>query len=128
MTIIPPGAMAPVAAPDRARVMTIMEKVRQIEIRIRGLVDNSLAGSYQAAFRGRGLDFDRVREYVAGDEVRTIAWNVTARAGRPFRKAFREEREHPRRLRVDSAPARECGSTGVAARPPLNCHQGAARH
>jgi len=70
-----------------------MEKVRLVELRIRGLVDSSLAGGYQAAFRGRGLDFDRVREYVAGDEVRTIDWNVTARAGHPFVKQFREERE-----------------------------------
>jgi uncharacterized protein (DUF58 family) len=116
MMVIPPSAMAPVAAPDRARVKAIMEKVRQIELRIRGLVDTSLAGSYQAAFRGRGLDFDRVREYVAGDEVRTIDWNVTARAGRPFVKQFREERELNLLLLVDVSASGNFGSTEVAKR------------
>lgn len=87
-----------------------MEKVRLVELRIRGLVDSSLAGGYQAAFRGRGLDFDRVREYVAGDEVRTIDWNVTARAGHPFVKQFREERELTLMLLVDVSASGEFGS------------------
>ena len=87
-----------------------MEKVRLVELRIRGLVDSSLAGGYQAAFRGRGIDFDRVREYVAGDEVRTIDWNVTARAGRPFVKQFREERELTLMLLVDVSASGEFGS------------------
>ncbi|HEY1814717.1 MAG TPA: DUF58 domain-containing protein [Kofleriaceae bacterium] len=116
MTVLPQRALAAVAAPDPKRVKAIMEKVRQIEIRIRGLVDNSLAGSYQAAFRGRGLDFDRVREYVAGDEVRAIDWNVTARAGRPFVKEFREEREMTLLLLVDVSASGEFGSTDVAKR------------
>lgn len=92
-------------------VEAIMEKVRLVELRIRGLVDSSLAGGYQAAFRGRGIDFDRVREYVAGDEVRTIDWNVTARAGRPFVKQFREERELTLMLLVDVSASGEFGST-----------------
>ena len=87
-----------------------MEKVRLVELRIRGLVDSSLAGGYQAAFRGRGIDFDRVREYVAGDEIRTIDWNVTARAGRPFVKQFREERELTLMLLVDVSASGEFGS------------------
>lgn len=91
-------------------VESIMEKVRLVELRIRGLVDSSLAGGYQAAFRGRGLDFDRVREYVAGDEVRTIDWNVTARAGHPFVKQFREERELTLMLLVDVSASGEFGS------------------
>jgi uncharacterized protein (DUF58 family) len=92
-------------------VETVMEKVRLVELRIRGLVENSLAGGYQAAFRGRGIDFDRVREYVAGDEVRTIDWNVTARAGRPFVKQFREERELTLMLLVDVSASGDFGST-----------------
>ncbi len=70
-----------------------MEKVRQIELRTRRQVDEMLAGHYRSVFRGRGIDFDSVREYVAGDETRSIDWNVTARANRPFVKMFREERE-----------------------------------
>ena len=67
--------------------------MRQLEIRTRRLVNDSLAGEYHSVFKGRGMDFDEVREYVPGDEVRTIDWNVTARAGRPFVKKFTEERE-----------------------------------
>ena len=89
------------------RIRSVMEKVRQIEIRTRRLVDESLAGHYHSVFRGRGIDFDSVREYVAGDEVRTIDWNVTARAGRPFVKQFHEERELVVWILVDvSASAR----------------------
>ena len=64
----------------------ILKKVRQIEIRTNRLVNDSLAGQYHSVFKGRGMDFDEVREYVPGDEVRAIDWNVTARAGRPFIK------------------------------------------
>ncbi len=91
-------------------VEQIMEKVRLVELRIRGLVNTSLAGGYQSAFRGRGIDFDQVREYVAGDEVRTIDWNVTARAGRPFVKQYREERELTLMLLVDVSASGEFGS------------------
>ena len=72
---------------------TILSKMRQQEIRTRRLVNDSLVGEYHSVFKGRGMDFDEVREYVAGDEVRTIDWNVTARAGRPFVKKYTEERE-----------------------------------
>ena len=71
----------------------ILKKVRQIEIRTNRLVNDSLAGQYHSVFKGRGMDFDEVREYMPGDEVRAIDWNVTARAGRPFIKKFTEERE-----------------------------------
>src|ERR1700721_319296 len=71
---------------------TIMSNMRQLEIRTRRMVNDSLAGEYHSVFKGRGMDFDEVREYSPGDEVRTIDWNVTARAGRPFVKKFTEER------------------------------------
>jgi uncharacterized protein (DUF58 family) len=93
-----------------------MEKVRRIEIRMRGLVDSSFTGMYRAAFRGRGLDFDSVREYLPGDEVRTIDWNVTARSGRPFVKQFREERELAMMLLVDVSASGDFGSTDTKKR------------
>jgi uncharacterized protein (DUF58 family) len=71
----------------------IMSGMRQLEIRTRRMVNDSLAGAYHSVFKGRGMDFDEVREYTPGDEVRTIDWNVTARAGRTFVKKFTEERE-----------------------------------
>ena len=63
---------------------SVMSNMRQLEIRTRRLVNDSLSGAYHSVFKGRGMDFDEVREYTPGDEVRTIDWNVTARAGRPF--------------------------------------------
>src|ERR1700689_2601971 len=67
--------------------------MRQLEIRTRRMVNDSLAGEYHSVFKGRGMDFDEVREYSPGDEVRSIDWNVTARAGGAFVKKFREGRE-----------------------------------
>jgi uncharacterized protein (DUF58 family) len=101
---------------EPSRVRDIMERVRRIELQTRGLVSTMLAGSYRAAFRGRGIDFDRVREYVPGDEVRTIDWNVTARAGHPFVKQFREERELELMLLVDVSASGEFGSGEVQKR------------
>jgi uncharacterized protein (DUF58 family) len=98
------------------RVRSVMEKVRQIEIRTRRLVDESLAGHYHSVFRGRGIDFDSVREYVAGDEVRTIDWNVTARAGRPFVKQFHEERELVVWILVDVSASGDFGSGSTTKR------------
>jgi uncharacterized protein (DUF58 family) len=88
----------------------ILKKVRQIEIRTNRLVNDSLAGQYQSVFKGRGMDFSEVREYVAGDEVRTIDWNVTARAGHPFIKKFTEERELTILLLVDVSASGNFGS------------------
>ena len=93
---------------DQAR--DILKKVRQIEIRTNRLVNDSLAGEYHSVFKGRGMDFDEVREYVPGDEVRTIDWNVTARAGRPFVKKFTEERELTILLLVDVSASGNFGS------------------
>lgn len=94
----------------------IVGKVRQIEIRTRRLVDDAVAGHYHSVFRGRGIDFDEVREYVPGDDVRTIDWNVTARAGHPFVKKFREDRELTILLLVDVSGSLDFGSTGASKR------------
>src|SRR5215468_11831105 len=94
----------------------ILKKVRQIEIRTRRLVNDSLAGEYHSVFKGRGMDFDEVREYVPGDEVRAIDWNVTARAGRPFIKKFTEERELTILLLVDLSASGNFGSAGQSKR------------
>jgi uncharacterized protein (DUF58 family) len=94
--------------PDQTR--EILKKVRQIEIRTKRLVSDTLAGQYHSVFKGRGMNFDAVREYVPGDEVRAIDWNVTARAGRPFVKKFVEERELTLLLMVDVSASGDFGS------------------
>lgn len=101
---------------DQAQMREMVAKVRQIEIRTRRLVNDSVAGHYHSVFRGRGIDFDEVREYVPGDEVRTIDWNVTARAGYPFVKKFREDRELTIMLVVDVSGSFEFGSTAKSKR------------
>ena len=95
---------------------TIMSSMRQLEIRTRRMVNDSLAGEYHSVFKGRGMDFDEVREYSAGDEVRTIDWNVTARAGRPFVKKFTEERELTILLLVDISASGNFGSATFSKR------------
>jgi uncharacterized protein (DUF58 family) len=94
----------------------IMSGMRQLEIRTRRMVNDSLAGDYHSVFKGRGMDFDEVREYSPGDEVRTIDWNVTARAGRPFVKKFTEERELTILLLVDISASGNFGSAGMSKR------------
>jgi len=94
----------------------IMSGMRQLEIRTRRMVNDSLSGSYHSVFKGRGMDFDEVREYSPGDEVRTIDWNVTARAGRPFVKKFTEERELTIFLLVDISASGNFGSGAVSKR------------
>ncbi|MBQ4479116.1 MAG: DUF58 domain-containing protein [Victivallales bacterium] len=71
----------------------LAKRIRQLEIRTRKEVTDVLSGEYKSAFRGTGMEFDEVREYQPGDDVRSIDWNVTARQGRPFIKRFQEERE-----------------------------------
>src|SRR5579862_5295283 len=95
---------------NEAITRDILRKVRQIEIRTNRIVADSLAGHYHSVFKGRGMNFDEVREYVPGDEVRTIDWNVTARAGRPFIKKFVEERELTLMLLVDVSASGDFGS------------------
>src|SRR3569832_619689 len=90
--------------------------MRELEIRTRRMVDDSMAGAYHSVFKGRGMDFDEVREYTPGDEVRTIDWNVTARAGRTFVKKFTEERELTIFLVVDISASGNFGSGEIAKR------------
>lgn len=90
----------------------MLRKVRRIEIRSRRLVNNLFVGQYHAVFRGRGIEFSEVREYVPGDDVRSIDWNVTARLGAPFIKKFVEERELTVLLLVDVSAS---GTFGTAA-------------
>ena len=89
----------------------VIRKVRRLEIRTRRLVDESLAGSYHSMFRGRGMEFAEVREYIPGDDVRTIDWNVSARMGRPFVKKFTEERELTVVLAVDASGSAMFGTS-----------------
>ena len=93
---------------DKAK--NILGRMRQLEIRPRRLVNDTLAGQYHSVFKGRGMDFDEVREYVPGDEVRTIDWNVTARSGHAFVKKFTEERELTILLMVDVSASGNFGS------------------
>ena len=79
----------------------ILKRVRQIEIKTRGLSNNIFAGEYHSAFKGRGMAFSEVREYQYGDDIRDIEWNVTARFNKPFIKVFEEERELTVMLLID---------------------------
>lgn len=88
----------------------ILRRVRQIEIKTRGLSDDIFAGKYHSAFRGRGMSFAEVREYRIGDDVRDIDWNVTARSEHTHVKVFEEERELTMMLLVDVSPSRMFGS------------------
>jgi uncharacterized protein (DUF58 family) len=90
----------------------ILQKVRKIEIRTKGKVNNLFGGEYQSAFKGRGMEFSEVREYTYGDDIRQIDWNVTARTGDPFIKQFEEEREQTLMLCVDISPSGIFGSRG----------------
>ena len=88
----------------------LLKKVRQIEIKTRGLSNNIFAGEYHTAFKGKGMTFSEVREYQYGDEIRAIDWNVTARMGRPYVKVFEEERELTVMLLVDVSGSRQFGT------------------
>ena len=94
----------------------ILKKIRQIEIRTRRLVSETLAGQYHSVFKGQGMNFDEVREYQPGDEVRSIDWNVTARMNHPFIKKFVEERELTLMLLVDVSGSGLFGSRAQSKR------------
>ncbi len=88
----------------------LLKKVRRIELRTARLVDDVLAGGYHSAFKGRGMEFEEVRQYQLGDDVRTIDWNVSARYGEPFVKLYREERELTVILLVDVSGSQHFGT------------------
>jgi len=88
----------------------LLESVRRVEVRTNRLVNDTMGGAYLSGFKGRGMDFEDLREYMPGDDVRAIDWNVTHRLGRPFVKRFREERELTAVLAVDVSASSSFGS------------------
>jgi uncharacterized protein (DUF58 family) len=94
----------------------ILKKIRGLEIKTRALVETAFAGDYHSVFKGRGMNFEEVREYQPGDEIRAIDWNVTARLGSPFVKKFTEERELTVMLIVDVSASGNFGSTSQSKR------------
>lgn len=95
-----------------------LKKIRRIEIRTNRMAQNLLAGAYHSVFKGRGMDFEEVREYQPGDDIRTIDWNVTARTGSPHIKKYREERELSIVILVDVSASDQLGS-GVQSKKEL---------
>ncbi len=90
----------------------LLKKIRKIEIKTRGLSQNIFAGEYHSAFKGRGVIFSEVREYLPGDDIRDIDWNVTARQNKPFVKVYEEERELTVMLLIDVSGSRDFGAYG----------------
>jgi uncharacterized protein (DUF58 family) len=90
----------------------VIRKIRRIQITTNRLVNESLAGEYHSVFKGRGMEFDEVREYQHGDDIRTIDWNVTSRTGHPYVKRYVEERELTVMLLVDASASGVFGSAG----------------
>jgi uncharacterized protein (DUF58 family) len=99
------AARAPVAVPAE-----VLRQVRRIELRTRRLVNSLFSGEYHSVFKGQGIEFAEVREYLPGDDVRTIDWNVTARLGQPYVKKFVEERELTVLLAVDLSGSQHWGT------------------
>lgn|SRR5699024_896862 len=94
----------------------ILKKVRKIEIRTKGVVNNIFGGEYQSAFKGRGMEFSEVRKYTYGDDIRQIDWNVTARSRDPYIKKFEEEREQTLMLCIDISQSGIFGSQNQSKR------------
>lgn len=94
----------------------ILKRVRQIEIKTRGLSNNIFAGEYHSAFKGRGMAFSEVREYQYGDDIRDIEWNVTARFNKPYIKVFEEERELTVMLLIDVSGSLHFGTQNMMKR------------
>lgn len=94
----------------------ILKKIRRLELRTRRLVNAGFAGQYHSVFKGRGMNFEEVREYAAGDEIRSIDWNVTARMNTPYVKKFTEERELTVMLVVDVSASGTFGSVELSKR------------
>jgi uncharacterized protein (DUF58 family) len=94
----------------------ILKKIRHLELKTRGMINTAFSGQYRSVFKGRGMNFEEVREYQPGDEVRAIDWNVTARMGDAFIKKFTEERELTVMLVVDVSASGEFGSVNLSKR------------
>lgn len=109
-------ASTPISVEEEARAAEILGRVRRMEVRTNRLVNDALAGRYASMFKGRGMDFDRVRNYVPGDDVRTIDWNVTARTGEAHIKLFTEERELTILLMIDVSASSDFGSVDQSKR------------
>lgn len=92
------------------KIRSILQKVRSIELRTRVAMTDSLAGSYHSIFKGQGVNFEEIREYTPGDEIRFIDWNASAKLGHPFIKIFREERELTLILAIDVSSSSFCGT------------------
>jgi uncharacterized protein (DUF58 family) len=90
----------------------VLKKIRRIEIRTKRLVSDVFSGEYQSVFKGRGIEFSEVREYLHGDDIRSIDWNVTARMGHPFVKKFEEERQLTVMFVVDASASERFGTVG----------------
>jgi uncharacterized protein (DUF58 family) len=97
-------------------VTELLESVRRVELRTNRLVNDTMVGAYLSHFKGRGMDFEELREYIPGDDVRDIDWNVTNRLGRPFVKRYREERELAAVLAVDVSGSSAFGSGNLSKR------------
>src|SRR5687768_11037338 len=89
----------------------LLKKIRRIQIHTSRVVNDALAGQYHSVFKGRGMEFEEVRAYQIGDDVRTIDWNVSARYGHPFVKMYREERELTVMLLVDMSRSHLFGTS-----------------
>eukprot|EP01035_Chromulina_nebulosa_P066624 gene66624-91234_t len=94
----------------KSAVSDILKKVRELEIKSKKLTTNIFSGEYHSAFKGRGMSFKEVREYAAGDDIRFIDWNTSARFGHPYSKVFEEERELTVMLLLDCSASNLAGS------------------
>lgn len=100
------------ARSDERSVTEVLKRVRRVEITTRRLVNDVFSGEYHSVFKGQGMEFDEVREYQPGDDIRAIDWNVTARMGAPYIKRFMEERELVVTFLLDVSASGRFGSTG----------------
>jgi uncharacterized protein (DUF58 family) len=98
---------------DDRNITEVLKRIRRIEITTRRLVNDVFSGEYHSVFKGQGMEFDEVREYQPGDEIRAIDWNVTARMGAPYIKRFMEERELVVMFLLDVSASGRFGSTGM---------------
>ena len=105
------GSEEPTPPPGAATLPEeVIRRIRSIHIRTNYLANDVMAGEYESAFRGRGMEFEEVREYELGDDIRSIDWNVTARMGHPYVKLYREERELTMMLLIDLSTSQRFGS------------------